>query len=95
MNVLAGLPGATVATNVLDTEGRTATCITYRNEHARPGMTQLIYFDSDYQFISYTYTVENTDERGEHIITERRHHPRRGAFRAGRPTRGEATVEMP
>lgn len=72
MNVLAGLPGADVAANVPDTEGRTATCITYRNKHARPGMTQLIYFDRDYQFIGYTYTVENTEERGERTITERR-----------------------
>jgi len=72
MNVLAALPGATVAANVLDTEGRTATCITYRNEQARPGMTQSIYFDSEYQFIGYTYTVDHTEERGERIITERR-----------------------
>ena len=72
MNVLAGLPGATVAANVLDTEGRTATCITYRNEQARPGMTQSIYFDSGSQFIGYTYTVDHTEERGERIITDRR-----------------------
>lgn len=72
MNMLASLPGATPATKVLDPEGRTATRITYRNEQARPGMTQSIYFDRDYQFIGYTNTVRDTAERGERIITDRR-----------------------
>lgn len=75
-DVLAGLPGATVATGVLDSEGRTATRITYLNEQAQPGWTQSIYFDSDYLFLGYTYTIDESQGRGEgsgeHVVINRR-----------------------
>ena len=72
VGVLAKLPGATTAENVTDSQGRTATRITFRNEQARPGMTESWFFNRHPDYLASTFTVTDSGERGERFIDQRR-----------------------